>query len=510
MNVPASAPHPIIPRPRRETSNPNATPFTLSESSRIVAASDATSVAEFLAGALRPLTGLSLPVVEAADAAPHDIVLALSTASATDNPEAYSLTADATGVRISATASVGLFYGAQTLRQLFPVAQEGSSPEAAEWVVEATTIEDAPRFAYRGAMLDVVRHFFGVDEVKRFIDNIAFIKINHLHLHLTDDQGWRIHIESWPKLTSVGAANEVGGGAGGFYTRDDYAEIVRHAASRFITVVPEIDIPGHTNAALVSYPELAPEGIDLEPYTGTKVGFSTLAISNERVYDFLTDVFREVSEMTPGPFVHIGGDESLSTTEEDFLRFVPRATRIAASHGKTVIGWHEIGRSEELTPGTIGQYWDLTTPRGAAGERAQSFVKQGGSLIMSPGDTAYLDIKYDENTVLGLVWPGKPTSIEESYSWDPAAVIPGVDDDGILGVEAPLWTESVTTSAEIDYMVFPRLLSIAEIGWSPRRSADDMADSWVEYSKRLAAFAPRMTALGIQFNPAAGVAWPGA
>jgi hexosaminidase len=409
--------------------------------------------------------------------------------------EAYALRATEDGIRISAGASVGAFWAVQTLRQLL-------SP-AAPWTVPAVDIEDSPRFTYRGAMLDVARHFFSVGDVKRYIDDIALLKINHLHLHLTDDQGWRLEIESRPLLTEVGGRTAVGTGEGGYYTQDDYRELVAYAASRFVTIVPEIDVPGHTNAALASYGELNPDGEPANPYTGVEVGFSSLDANSEVTYDFLDDVFREVAELTPGPYLHIGGDESRATSDEDFETFVARAAAIAESHGKTVIGWHEMGQSTALPAGTIGQYWNYTEPETpATAEHALSFVDQGGKLIMSPANVAYLDMKYDDATIQGLTWAQGFTDVEEAYSWDPAEVLPEVGDEQLLGVEAPLWSETLETIDEIEFMAFPRLAAIAELAWSPRESHD--VDDFLD---RLPAFGAYLDALDIRYNRSAGIPW---
>ena len=209
---------------------------------------------------------------------------------------------------------------------------------------------DAPRYEWRSVMLDVARHFFGVDDVKRFVDVIARYGFNRLHLHLTDDQGWRIEIKSWPRLAEVGGSTAVGGGSGGWYTQDEYAELVAFAAAHGIVVVPEIDLPGHVNAALVAYPELAPADYSPEPYTGTDVGFSSLDVRNEWTYELVEDVVREVAALTPGPFFHIGGDEAAATAPANYVDFVERTAAIVRRHGKRMVGWEEIARAR-LPPG---------------------------------------------------------------------------------------------------------------------------------------------------------------
>ncbi len=484
MPPPAS----VIPAPASMTLGDGA--FILPREFSIDARDDAAPVGRFLAEAFPG--GAELP---APSNGPADVSIAIESGHGTVG---YRLTVDADGIRITADDAAGAFWGVQTLLHLLPAVATVSG----ERTVAHAEISDHPRFAYRGAMLDVARHFFGVDDVKRFIDAIALLKFNVLHLHLTDDQGWRLEIDGWPRLTEHGGSTQVGGGSGGFYTQQDYREIVSHAASRYITVVPEIDIPGHTNAALSSYPELAGDGSAPALYEGIEVGFSSLGIDNERTYDFLADVLGQVAALTPGPWIHIGGDEALSTTEEDYLRFIERASALAAETGKTIIGWHEMGRSTALPPGTIGEYWSFTTPEADAAELSRAFAENAGKLIMAPADVAYLDMKYDAASPLGLEWAKGPTSVEDSYGWDPAEIVPGIGDDRILGVEAPLWTETIATMDDVERMAFPRIAAIAEIAWSPRRKRD-----FAEFAERLAAFGMRLDALGIAFHRTPNVPW---
>ncbi len=470
--------------------------FPLSPSTAIVATDEARPVADYLAGALRNATGLPLVLAENGTII-EDPAIVLATEPG--HPDGgYVLRVAENGIRITASEPAGLFWGVQTLRQLVPVTAD---PDTG-WAIPATTISDRPRFAYRGAMLDVARHFFSVDDVTHYLDAIALLKLNVLHLHLTDDQGWRLEIDGWPLLTEHGGSTQVGGGGGGFYTQDDYREIVARAQARFITIVPEIDLPGHTNAALASYPELTCDGAAPELYEGIDVGFSSLCIDNERTYEFLDDVLGQVAAITPGPWIHIGGDEALATPVADYLRFIVRASAIAAGTGKTVIGWHEMGKSPDLPTGTIGEYWGYTEPEGDAAELSRRFVDGGGKLIMAPADVAYLDIKYDESNPLGLVWAKGPTSLEEAYAWDPAAVIPGVGEADILGVEAPLWTETLASLDDLMTMAFPRIAAIAEIAWSPRgmRNFD-------EFAGRVAAFGAYLDKLGIPFHRTPRVPW---
>ena len=325
-------------------------------------------------------------------------------------PEGYRLEVRDGEARIEAEGDAGRFYAQQTLQRL-PAGD--------------VTIADRPRFAWRGAMLDVARHFFGVDDVQRLIDQLAAYKLNVLHLHLSDDQGWRIAIERWPRLAEHGGRSAVGGDRGGFYSHDDYREIVRYAAERFITVVPEIDVPGHTHAALAAYPELA-DGQPAEPYTGIEVGFSSLDVHADVTYRFLGEVFAELAALTPGEFLHIGGDEAHSTSTEDYLAFMARVQPLVAAQGKRLVGWEEVA-SAPLAAGSLVQYWNTGNARGH--DLARAAVAQGARLIMSPGDRVYLDMKYDESTPLGLDWAGH-TEVHDSYDWDPATLVDGVGEDG--------------------------------------------------------------------------------
>ncbi|HEX5836841.1 MAG TPA: beta-N-acetylhexosaminidase [Anaerolineales bacterium] len=399
--------------------------------------------------------------------------------------EGYELSISTQGIRMRARHPAGLFYAIQTFLQLLPAQPTGAVS------LPAVVIRDTPRFAWRGAMLDVARHFFGVEDVKRFIDLIAHYKINRLHLHLTDDQGWRIEIKSWPRLTDVGGSTQVGGGRGGYYTQAQYKKIVDYARSRYIVIVPEIDTPGHTNAALASYAELNESEEAPALYIDTKVGFSTLWINAEVTYKFLNDVIGELSALTPGPYIHIGGDEARSTPKEQYRVFIRRIQEIVTSHGKTAIGWNEIGEAD-LLPGTIAQVWD--------GKGYEEAARQGAKFILSPSKKIYLDMKYDASSPLGLNWAGL-IDVKESYDWEPDSYLPLLEEKDILGLEAPLWTETILTMNDIGYMVFPRLLGIAELAWSPKSRC------WDEYRKRLAAHGNRMEALGINYYKSPDVEW---
>ena len=399
--------------------------------------------------------------------------------------EGYELSVTVDEVRISANRTAGLFYGIQTLLQMLPPYPSGTMS------LPAVSIRDTPRYAWRGAMLDVARHFFGVEDVKHYIDLISHYKMNRLHLHLTDDQGWRIEIKSWPKLTETGATTQVGGNGGGYYTQEQYKEIVDYARARYVTIVPEIDTPGHTNAALASYPQLNASEEAPNLYEGTEVGFSTLTINSAVTYQFLDDVIRELAAITPGPYIHIGGDEARSTPEEDYRKFIKRFQEIIVSHGKIAIGWSQIGEAE-LLPGTIAQHWHDETYKAAKA--------QGAKIVLSPANKIYLDMKYDLSTPIGLTWAGL-ISVKAAYDWEPGSYMPLLEENDILGIEAPLWSETLLTMKDIEYMAFPRLPGLAELAWSPK------GEPWEEYRKRLAAHGKYMEAMGINFYRTPEVDW---
>jgi hexosaminidase len=317
--------------------------------------------------------------------------------------------------------------------------------------------------------------------------------MNVLHLHLADDQGWRIEIKSWPKLTEIGGSTEVGGGKGGFYTQEEYKDLVQYAADRFITIIPEIDMPGHTNAALASIPELNPDNVAVKLYTGTKVGFSTLQTNKDFTYQFLNDVIRELVSMTPGPYIHVGGDESHVTKKEDYIPFIERVQEIVLANGKQMIGWDETTLSA-LKSTSVAQYWSKA-------ENALRGVSKGAKIIMSPAAKAYLDMKYHPKTKLGLHWAGY-IEVDAGYKWDPATLVPGITKTNILGIECPLWSETVHNMKEIEFLLFPRLPGYAEIGWT-----DSSLRHWEEYKTRLGNQASRFKFMGINYYPSAKVPW---
>ncbi|HKO16581.1 MAG TPA: beta-N-acetylhexosaminidase [Gemmatimonadaceae bacterium] len=497
--------HRVIPAPASVTPAEGA-PFALTSTTAIVVppgGGDAARVGEMLGALLRPATGFPFPVSAAEGTVPRGAIVLRLGGAADLGAEGYDLTIVADSVRLEAPAAAGLFHGMQTLRQLLPAAieaEQGDLRMASAWTIPPGHIVDHPRFAWRGAMLDVARHFFTVDEVEQYIDLAALYKLNTLHLHLSDDQGWRIQIDSWPKLTTVGGSSEVGGGPGGFYTKQEYAAIVRYAQDRFITIVPEIDMPSHSNAAIASYPELGcsrptpgtdgtqPPGV----YTGIHVGWSTLCPDSEVTYRFVDDVVRELSAMTPGPYLHVGGDEVAVLTPAQYVSFIERVQDIVYKYGKTMVGWEEVGKAH-LRPTTIAQQWKS--------DSALLAQRQGARLILSPGSKAYLDMKYTPATELGLAWAGF-VELRTSYDWDPITYLPGVPEQSVLGVEAPLWSETIQNITAAEYLAVPRLPALAEVAWSPAA-----VRNWDSFRTRIAAHAPRWRLLGINYYPSPQVDW---
>ncbi len=449
---------------------------------------DLKNVSDYLASKLTDVTGFTYTSEISGNSPKKGIYLSISQDEQFEE-EGYELVIDKKLITIKANSAAGCFYGVQTLLQTLPLKAEG----AQDLIIATGTIKDSPEYNFRSAMLDVSRHFFAVEDVKRLIDLLSVYKINYLHLHLADDQGWRIEIKSWPNLTAHGGSTEVGGGEGGFYTQEQYSDIVKYAQDRFITVIPEIDMPGHTNAALASYAELNCDGKARDLYTGTHVGFSTLCVDKEITYKFIEDVVRELTALTPGPYFHIGGDESHSTPHDDYVYFVNKVQEIVPKYGKKIIGWDEIANSDLIEGATV-QFW-------ANAKNTKTGIEKGASAIMSPAKKAYLDMKYDTTTTLGLAWAGY-IEVDVGYNWDPAAYEEGINRENVLGIESPLWSETVTNIDELEFMFFPRTPGYAEIGWTSPEKRD-----WETYKLRLADHGKRFDAMDINFYKSKLVPW---
>ncbi|MFI6986701.1 family 20 glycosylhydrolase [Embleya sp. NPDC050154] len=537
--TPAPAPYALVPQPVSQKAVAGEG-FSLTPQTRISVLSrdsEAVGVGTYLSKLLAPATGYDLRVVKDTHAPKNAVVLDPNGPKKL-GAEGYTITSGKNGVVVKAHGAQGLFRGVQTLRQLLPAEVESRTRQSRAWTVSPVQISDSPRYEYRGVMLDVARRFYPVAQVKRYIDEAAAYKINTLHLHLTDDQGWRIAIDALPDLTKVGASTQSGhtGGTDWYYSKADYQEIVSYATSRFMTVVPEIDGPGHTMSALASIPELNCDDKAKPLYSGFDVGISTYCLADGthqgNTRRFLKAVIKEVAKLTPGPYIHLGGDEAPHTPPDQYASYVKSATEATTGRHKTVMGWNELANAD-IPAGSIMQYWGEDDDRKTIGTAEESAsivstrngVAQDAKFVMSPSDHAYLDMKYDVSTPYGLSWSGY-VPVERSYNWDPATITGKMDGTGsivpadrIAGVEAALWADRAyegssslptpTTRwpephAYADYMSFPRLPALAEVGWTPQAARD-----WKNFRQRLAQHGQRWTAAGIAYHPAPGVPWPG-
>src|SRR5450432_2852625 len=416
--------------------------------------------------------------------------------------EGYYLSVKANGIEIIANKPAGLFYGAQTLWQLMPQEIESKSKVSGiNWKVPLVVISDYPRFSWRGLMFDVARHFFTPQEVKDFINVMVQYKFNLLHMHLTDDEGWRVEIKSLPRLTTVGAWNVKREGYfgtfapippdeprhyGGFYTQDDIRDLVKYAKDRFVNILPEVDIPGHSMSAVVSYPDLSctPGSDKYQVISGERFmdwpgpvarQDNTLCPANERVYSFLDTVFTEIAALFPFPYIHVGGDEcaknfweksdaikelmsreNLKTMEEVQSYFEKRVEKIVESKGKKLIGWDEILEGG-LAPNAVVMSW-----RGIKGGIAAA--KMGHQVVMSPTTYVYLD--YMQGDAISEPRVYATLRLNKTYEFEP--VPEGVDSKYIMGGQANLWTEQVYNTRHMQYMVWPRSLAVSESLWSPK------------------------------------------
>lgn len=477
----------LIPKPLKIT--PTEDIFKLNDKTTIYLKSDQSEIkklGKYLSGLLKTPTGYPFKVKKTNNLDSQNAIYLVLKDKPELGAEGYHLKISKEKLVICANEPAGIFRGIQTLRQLLPAEIESKTIANVKWEILGGMIEDKPEYAFRGAMLDVSRHFFSVQDVKRYIDLIAAFKMNILHLHLSDDQGWRIEIKSWPNLTKIGGSTQVGGGKGGFYTQKQYKDIVKYAQERYVTVIPEIDMPGHTNAALASYPELNPDNKAKSLYTGIKVGFSTLMTDKEITYQFIDDVIKELAAITPGPYIHIGGDESHATKKEDYIVFINRVQKIVKKYNKTMIGWADIAAAD-IEKDVIAQFWQQIP------NNATKSVNKGVKLIMSPATRMYMDMQYDSLCPLGLHWAGY-VEVDKAYNWNPANFVQGITKENIIGLEAPLWTETILNMEDIEYMVFPRLTAYAELAWSNLEN-----QSWEEYKARLKTFAKRFKLMEINY-----------
>jgi len=513
----------IIPRPvslERTTGN-----FTISKSTTIMVENpDPASirVANMLADRLRTAGGISLEVVEAEKYTPRKNVILFTTvgSDSTLGNEGYQLLVSKNNVLIKAPAAAGLFYGMQTIFQLLPAQIEGSAvSDGVKWQIPGVEITDKPRFGWRGMHLDVSRHFVPVEFVKKYIDNLAMHKLNTFHWHLTDDQGWRIEIKKYPKLTEVGAWRKEslighnsdiphkfdGVAHGGFYTQEQAREIVQYASERFITVVPEIEMPGHAIAAIASYPELGVTGLPVEVATHWGI-FPDIFNVEENTFTFLEDVLTEVMDIFPGEYIHIGGDEAikdqwkasdkiqqrikelgLKNEQELQSYFITRMERFINSKERKIIGWDEILEGG-LAPNATVMSWQ--------GEEGGIAAAQAGhDVIMTPLQSLYFWWYQGDKKTEPLA-AGRFISLEMVYRYDPVpSVLTPEQSKHILGAQACAWAEYMEDPAKVEYMVFPRISALAEIVWSPKEGKD-----WNDFKSRMAKQFQRYDQRGINYS----------
>ncbi len=476
--------------------------------------------------------GNAVAVTEGNTAVANSFFLNLS-ADKSISAEGYRLQVAANGVTISASAPAGIFYGVQTLLQLLPaqIASNQNNKLSDAWAIPFVTIEDAPRFGWRGLMLDVSRHFFTVAQVKDYIDQMAKYKFNLLHLHLTDDQGWRIQIKTLPKLTEVGAWRVDKTGTfgrfskpepnepktyGGFYTQEDIKELVQYAKEKFINILPEIDIPGHSLAAIAAYPDLTctpgtysvNSGEQFMIWPGGGQHFygtldNTLCPANEKVFDFIDKVFTEVAQLFPFAYIHMGGDETarnfweksaqikalmkkenLKNLDEVQSYFVKRVEKIIASKGKKMIGWDEILQGG-LAPNAAVMSW-----RGMKG--GIEAAKMGHEVVMSPTDFAYIDYMQGDGVIEPPVY--STLRLKKAYQFEP--VPEGTNAKLIKGGQANLWTEQVYNVRHLQYMTWPRAFAIAEVLWSPKENRN-----WNNFVSRVENQMERFDMAAIKYAP---------
>ncbi|HEY4569139.1 MAG TPA: family 20 glycosylhydrolase [Kribbella sp.] len=508
---------PLIPAPATTTSADGT--FSLTTGSGLVVESPelAGTAARFVADVeldsgltLTGDSGITVLIDSVDDVVPVEGVRA--DGATVDERHGLKITTD--GIRVWGPTPEAVYRGLTSLRQLIAAhMQDGVA------TLPVTRIVDGPRFAWRGLSLDVVRTFHAPDEVRRVIDMLALYKLNVLHLHLTDDQGWRVEVPSRPALTEVGATGAIGDRPGGFYSQAELADLVAYAAERFVTVVPEIDMPGHTSAVFTAYPELAPAEIrTVDLGNGASLQLSTLQPDRTETWAFVEDVLDAVIPQFPqSAYVHIGGDEAWGMSDEDHASFVEQAAALVRARGKKVLGWQEIARAK-LDSADVVQYWldlDIDTmsqdpdapmppeellPILTEGLRkakydAQKALEQGTRLIVSPVTWLYFDRPHADASSdaqqeearqrLGLPFYGA-ASIEHGIAWDPVDSLPGVESAAQLaGVEAAIWCETITSAQDLELMLLPRLPGAAEKAWSHQTPTD-----WPAYAARLAQQSP--------------------
>lgn len=523
----------LIPQPASLVVNEKQAGFHLTAATLLVVPDNAEvkrSVALF-AKQIETPTGYKLKTVTSSKSITKSISFSLSN-DASIPDEGYKLKTAASGITLTAKKPAGIFYGIQTLLQLLPADIVSHSKSTLKnWTIPSVTIDDYPRFGWRGLMLDVTRHFFTVAEVKEYIDQMVKYKFNMLHLHLVDDQGWRIEIKSLPKLTEVGAWRVPRVGRfgtfqkpqpgekatyGGFYTHEDIKELVKYAAEHYINILPEIDVPGHSLAALASYPDLTctPDNYYVSPgdpfmiWPGGGHHFygvidNTLCPANEKVYVFLDKVFTEVAQLFPFAYIHMGGDETarnfwekndqikelmkkenLKNLDEVQSYFVKRVEKIISSKGKKMIGW------DEILQGGLAENAAVMSWRGMQG--GIDAAKMGHEVVMSPTDFVYIDYMQGDACIEPPVYAS--LRLKKTYQFEPLPE--GVDPKFIKGGQANLWTEQVYNMRHAEYMTWPRAFAVAEALWSKKENRN-----WNSFVPRVEAQFERFNKAEIKYAP---------
>jgi hexosaminidase len=511
----------IIPAPVSLVSMPGR--FSLDKNTVIVVSplnDETTKAAGFLASMIKKSTGVELKVKEGKRAGRNEIFMALDTTQGLGN-EGYSIDVKTKKIILLAPSAAGLFHGVQSIRQLLPpqIEKTTGTEDISEMDVPRCIIKDEPRFSYRGMHLDVCRHMFPLDEIKKYIDIMALHKMNTLHWHLTDDQGWRIEIKKYPLLTTIGSMRKetlVGHADsrnekfdstpyGGFYTQDEAREIVKYASDRFINVIPEIEMPGHAVAAISAYPVFSCTGGHFEVETKWGVFPDVFCAGKDTTFAFLEDVLSEVMDIFPSPYIHIGGDECpkdrwnvcpacLKRMKEEKLDnagmlqsyFVKRIEKFVASHGRHIIGW------DEILEGGIAPEATVMSWRGVDG--GIEAAKLGHDVIMTPGGYMYLDHyqSKEEGQPLAI---GGFTPLERVYSYEPCPTdLTEEQNKHILGLQGNVWTEYISTPSYLEYMAFPRAFAIAETGWTPKLKKD-----FEDFLVRFKGQCPRYDLMGINY-----------
>lgn len=514
-----STPFHIVPQPVSVSAGRGA--FIITAATPIVVDAALRAQGRHLATMLAPATGFDLSVRQGpSPSTPH---IALRVVRSIPD-EGYRLTVTPRAIRIDARSSAGAYYALQTLRQLLPVEVfRDAVVRQATWAVPAVTIDDAPRFTWRGGHLDVSRHFMPKEFVKKFIDLLAMHKMNRFHWHLTDDQGWRLEITQYPRLTDVGAWRDQtligryvaqpqpsqfdGKRHGGFYTQDDAREIVAYGAERFVTVVPEIEMPGHSQEVVAAYPEL---GSTDEPVQVRQTWAVSPYILNAEpaTVAFMQNVLAEVMEIFPSPWIHVGGDEATKTQwkaspavqarikalglkDEDALQswFIQQMDTFLTSRGRRLIGW------DEILDGGLAENATVMSWRGTKG--AVAAAQLGHDTVLTPTDTTYFDYYQSRDTASEPLAIGGFLPLDKVYSWEPLpAELTPAQQAHVLGVQGQLWSEYLPNPKAVEYMAYPRMSALAEVAWTPAARRE-----WPDFLARLAWHVRRLAILDVNFRP---------